>query len=92
MKLNGQYINYNPNLKILGVTLDERIKLDIHTEQVERKALRSLDLLRRVKETDVVNSKCMIQSYKALITPQIEYAAAVWQMGDCRNLEKIRRK
>ena len=34
----------------------------------------------------------MIQLYKALITPQLDYALAVWQMGDCRNLEKIQRK
>ena len=38
--------------------LDEKIKYDVHTEQVEGKALRSLDLLRRVKETEVFNSKC----------------------------------
>ena len=92
LKLEGQNIKYNPNPKLLGVTLDERIKFDIHTEQVERKALRSLEELRRVKETEVVNSKCMIQLYKALITPHLEYAAAVWKMGDCRNLEQMQRK
>ena len=91
MKLKGQVIKYNPNPKILGVTLNEKLKYDVHTEQVERKALRSLDLLRRVKETEVVNSKCMIQLYKAIITPQLEYAAAVWQIGDTSSLEKIQR-
>ena len=74
------------------MTLDEKLKHDVHTEQVERKALRSSDLLRRVKETEVVNSKCMIQLYKAIITPQLEYAAAVWQIGDTSSLEKIQRK
>ena len=92
MKLEGQDIKYNPTPKILGVTLDEKMKFDIHTEQVERKALRSLDLLRRVKETEVVNTKCMIQLYKALITPQLVYAAAVWQVGESSILEKIQRK
>ena len=92
MKLEGQDIKYNPTPKILGVILDEKMKFDIHTEQVERKALRSLDLLRRVKETEVVNTKCMIQLYKALITPQLEYAAAVWQVGESSILEKIQRK
>ena len=91
MKLKGQVIKYNLNPKLLGVTLDEKLKYDVQTEQVERKALRSLDLLRRVKRTKVVNSKCMIQLYKAIITPQLEYAAAVWQIGDTSSLEKIQR-
>ena len=45
---------------ILGVTLDEKLKYDVHTEQEERKALRSLDLLRRVKETGVVNRLILV--------------------------------
>ena len=74
------------------MTLDEKLKFDVHTEQIERKALRSLDLLRRVKETESISTKCMLQLYKALITPQLEYAASVWQVGDCSVLEKVQRK
>ena len=92
MNLEGQDIKYNQMPKILGVILDEKMRFDIHTEQVERKALRSLDLLRRVKETEVVNTKCMIQLYEALITPQLEYAAAVWQVGESSILEKNTKK
>ena len=33
-----------------------------------------------------------IQLYKALITPQLEYAAAVWQVGESSILDKIQRK
>ena len=92
MTVEKQMVKYNPLPKILGITLDEKLKFDIHTQQVERKALRSLDLLRRVKETETVSVRCMLQLYKALITPQLEYAAAVWQVGDCGALEKVQRK
>ena len=92
MKLEGQDIKYNSTLKILGVILDEKMKFDSHTEQVERKALRSLDLLRRVKETEVANTKCRMQLYKVLVTPQVEYATAVWQVGVSSILEKNQRK
>ena len=88
MKLEGQDIKYNSTLKILGVILDEKMKFDSHTEQVERKAIRSLDLLRRLKETEFVNTKCRMQLYKALITPQLEYATAVWQVGVSSIFEK----
>ena len=92
MTVERQTIQYNPKPQILGVTLDEKLKFDVHTEQIERKALRSLDLLRRVKETESISTKCMLQLYKALITPQLEYAASVWQVGDCSVLEKVQRK
>ena len=90
--IEGQTIKYNPTPKILGVFLDEKLKFKVHIEQVERKALRSLDLLRRVRVTEVISTKCMLQLYKALITPQLEYATAVWQIGDCGGLEKVQRK
>ena len=89
---DGQKVQHNPTPKILGVTLDEKLKFERHTEQLERKASKTLALLRRVKETEVMNSKCMLQLYKALVAPQLEYAAAVWQVGNCDCLEKIQRK
>ena len=87
--IEGQTIKYNPTPKILEVTLDEKLKFEAHTEQVERKALRPLDLLRRVKVTEVMSTKCMLQLYKTFIRSQLEYAAAVWQIGDCGGLEKV---
>ena len=78
--------------KILTVTLDEKLKFETHIELVEQKALRSLDLLRRVKETELINTKCMLQLYRALVVPQLEYAAPVWQIGNCGGLDRVQRK
>ena len=90
--VDGQELKYNPKPKILGVTLDEKLKFETHLELVERKAFRSLELLRRVKETDVINTKCMLQLYNALVVPQLEYAASVWQIGNCSGLDRVQRK
>ena len=90
--VEGQLLKYNPNPKLLGVTLDEKMKFKIHIESVERKALRSLELLRKIKETEVINTKCMLQLYKALVVPQLEYAASVWQIGNCTGLDRVQRK
>ncbi|MEW8545279.1 MAG: reverse transcriptase domain-containing protein, partial [Candidatus Thiodiazotropha sp.] len=87
-----QVVKYNSNPKLLGVTLDEKLKFEKHIEQVERKALRSLDTLRKVKETEIISTNCMLQLYKALVIPQLEYAVPVWQIGNCSCLEKIQRK
>ena len=63
-----------------------------NTEKLEHKALTTVSLLRKVEETEGINTKCMLQLYKALVTPQLEYAAAAWQIGNCASLEKIQRK
>ena len=90
--IDGQTITYNPTPKILGITLDEKLRFEKHIENVERKAIRSLDSLRKVKETEIISPNCMLQLYKALVIPQLEYAAPVWQIGNCSPLEKIQRK
>ena len=48
--------------------------------------------MRKVKETEIISPNCMLQLYKALVIPQLEYAAPVWQIGNCSPLEKIQRK
>ena len=46
---------------IRGLHYTEVLKFDVRTEQIERKALRSVDLLRPVKETEIISTKCMPQ-------------------------------
>ena len=91
--IEGQLVKYNPKPELLGITLDLRkFKFETHIEFVERNALRSLNSLRKVKETEIISTSCMLQLYKALIQPQLEYAAPVWQIGNCSGLGKVQRK
>ena len=55
-------------------------------------AYMSLDLLRKFKESEGVQQKDLLQFYKALITPQLEYASYVWQVGNCEPLNKVQPK
>ena len=50
------------------------------------------DSLRKMKEAEILSPNCMLQLYKALVIPQLEYAAPVWQIGNCSHPEKIQRK
>ena len=34
----------------------------------------------------------MVKLYKRLVLPHLEYAASVWQIGDCVRLNKVQRK
>ena len=37
--INEHTIKHNPTPKLLGVTLDEKLKFELHTEKLEHKAL-----------------------------------------------------
>ena len=59
---------------------------------MEKKIHGALELLRKVKETERITQKCMLQLYNAMISPQLEYAAPVWQVGNCEPLNRVQRK
>jgi len=89
---DGKPLKYNSRPKLLGLRLDEKLKFDAHLEDMERKALRTVEMLRKVFVTEKIDTKCRLQLYKALVTPQLEYASAIWQTANCSSLEKVQRK
>ena len=59
--IDGQTINYNSTPKILGNTVDKKLRFEKHIEYVKKKAILPLDSLMKVKETESIISNCMLQ-------------------------------
>ena len=89
ISLNQQKIKYNSTPKILGVTLDESLSFQPHITKVEQKAISSL---RQVKYVENINTQKLVQLYKALVLPILEYASPVWQDAYTSKLEEVQRK
>ena len=49
-------------------------------------------MLHVVGNSEPASAKNMIQLYKSLVLPHLEYAASVWQIGNCEQLNKVQRK
>jgi hypothetical protein len=77
--MDNKVLPYNANPRVLGAFLDEELNFDHHIDKTEQKANKALSLLRAVKETEKVNCARLIQLYKAIVIPHLEYAAPVWQ-------------
>ena len=90
--INQEEIKYNKTPKILGVTLDESLNFQSHISKVEQKANKALSSLKQVKFVENINTQKLIQLYKALVLPILEYASPVWQCADSAKLEEIQRK
>ena len=60
---------------------------------LERKAEKTLSVLRQVSVTEKLSTKSLLQLYKALVIPKMEFAASVWQNSSSADtLNKIQRK
>ena len=73
--------------------MDETLSFSGHLSVLERKVEKTLSVLRQVSVTEKLSTKSLLQLYKALVIPQMEFAASVWQNSSSADaLNKIQRK
>jgi len=92
--INNRTLSYNKTPKILGINLDEHMTFDQHIQQVERKASRTLRIIREVKGiATTVSTKKLLNLYKTMVRAVMEYGAFVWQGARNKTrLDAIQRK
>ena len=66
-----QVIGIKPTLKILGVTLDNKLSFKDHVTITLKKAYAKIAALRRIKR--LIPSSIMISLYKTYVLPHLEY-------------------
>ena len=92
VNLKGKEISYNPNPKVLGLYLDESLNFQNHIKRTEQKANKAVGILRQIKHVEKISTFKLVQLYKSLICPILEYACPVWQIADAKMLEEVQRK
>ena len=86
-------LNYNPTLKLLGITLDEQLSFDTHIQNVMKKASSSLKIIREVKGISRVSTCKLLRLYVTVVRPIMDYGSLIWQGGKQVNrLSSIQRK
>ena len=74
--MNGKKFQEVTNEKDLGVMIKENLKPELQVETVCAKANRMLGLIKR--SVKFRNKKVMVQMYKSLVRPHLEFATSVW--------------
>ena len=90
--VDGKEVAYNPNPKILGLHLDETLNFQNHIKKTEQKAYKAIGVLRQIKHVEKISTLKLVQMYKTLICPVLEYASPVWQIADAMLLDEVQRK
>ena len=81
------------NFRDLGILIDSKLKFHIHTNTVVKKAYRVLGLI--CKSFECKDSDVMVQLYKTLVRPIIEYNNVLWgpfYVLDNQKTERVQRK
>ena len=82
--VNNQTINEVPEIKFLGVILDNRLTWNAHIKHISSKISKSVSLLKMLKFTFPTNVlKCLNHS---LVYPYLNYCNIIWGVAASTNL------
>ena len=89
--LDGQPLAQVTSFKYLGVILTNNLSWSEHVNSVCIRATRLLGLIFR-KYYNHASCSSLLQLYKSLVLPHLEYASAIWSpflIGDKNTIEKV---
>ena len=77
----------NSSIKVLGVTLDNKLKFDKHISEMCTKASRQINALKRVSK--YLDENCRIMIYKTFMSSTFNYCPVSWMFCGKTNLNKL---
>ena len=86
--LNNIILESVDSYKYLGLHISSNLSWSDHIESICRKGINILGLLYR-KYYKFSNEATLLQLYKSLVRPHLEYAAAVWDPYVQRDVQKL---
>ena len=93
VKIDEQIIKSSPDLKLLGVTLDDELSFSTHISDICKKASKKVGVLVRLR--NMIPREAKLQLYKSAILPNLTYCHLVWHFcktSDARKLERIQER
>ena len=91
--LDGMPLEQVENFKYLGILLSSDLSWSAHIDSICNKARKLIGLLYRRFYADLESDK-LLEMYKLLVRPHLEYAAPVWDphlVKDTSNLERVQK-
>ena len=82
-----------PDLKLLGVTLDDELSFSSHISDICKKASKKVGVLVRLR--NMIPMEAKLQLYKSEILPNLTYCHLVWHFckaSDARKLERVQER
>ena len=85
--MNGIDLSPSNQVKLLGVTFDEKLNFDAHVDIICKKASRQISAISRIAK--FLSQECILKMYHSFVRSNFLYCANVWHFGSFRNFRKI---
>ena len=90
LRLAGNEIPFQFAFKFLGVILDRRLSMAKHISYIKTKCSKRINLFRCISGTDFgADRRTLLQLYKSLVLPVIEYGSVVYSGASYTVLKKL---
>ena len=76
VQLDGSEISKTDTVKYLGVSIDNKLKWNVHTEHVRQRALAALSTIKR--SSSFLPSSTRKLLFNCLVRPHLDYCSVVW--------------
>ena len=89
VKIDEQVIKSSPDLKLLGVTLDDELSFSTHISDIYKKASKKVGVLVRLR--NMIPREAKLQLYKSAILPNfniLSHSVAFLQSIRCKKIRK----
>ena len=87
ISLDGHVITRGNTLKMLGVTLDDKLNFNEHIRNMCQTASCQINALKRI--SNFLNEQCRMHVYKSFISANFNYCPIVWLFCGKTNLKKL---
>jgi len=87
------YIIGDSQMKLLGVTFDEHLKLNIHIDDLSKRVSRKVGVIMRLR--NLLPTLAKLRIYVSFILPQLTYCQSVWHFcrsSDSRKVERLQER
>lgn len=89
ININNSLINSSPNVKYLGITIDQKLNFIEHTNQIINRVNLRIKLLSVMNRYNNSHPITNINLIKALIIPVIMYGSSIWIAGRKQNTKRM---
>ena len=90
LKLDGQEIPKQATPTYLGVKMDKTLTWGPHIEDIEKRATKKLNIMRKLAGTNWGADKSILkQVYTSTVRPHLEYASTAWTTAAKSNTKKL---
>jgi hypothetical protein len=93
LDIEGHIVISEDNVKLLGITIDDRLSFDMHVRQICRKVGQQINVLKRLaKKMDVAGKLAL---YKSFMLCHFNYCPIVWTFcgkGNIKIMEKLQER